>query len=73
MRDGEEWEALAPLFARTDLHLRSLTVRIAADRILPALAAGPLVPRLEKLDFAFTQPERGLATLLTSASSSCAM
>jgi uncharacterized protein (TIGR02996 family) len=64
------WSDLAPLFARGDLQLRTLTMRVPRyiDEILGALADGPLAPHVESLDFALTTPsghaEEGLRKFL---------
>jgi uncharacterized protein (TIGR02996 family) len=60
--DREWWDELAPLFARDDLYIRKLSVRVPSliDRILTAIAEGPFASRVESLDFALTDPDAGM-------------
>jgi uncharacterized protein (TIGR02996 family) len=65
--DRGSWEALAPLFAREDLRIRHLSVRLGRviDEVLTAISEGPFAPHLETLDFALTDPDVGLRSFLT--------
>lgn len=62
----EQWAALAPLFARTDLALEQLAIRMPhlVDRILAELGASALAARIAQLDFALTDPETGIRDLI---------
>ena len=64
--DANWWDDLAPLFARDDLYIRELSMRVPSliDRILTAIAEGPFAPRVESLDFALTDPDAGIRALL---------
>ncbi|CAN5279540.1 hypothetical protein BH11MYX1_BH11MYX1_26030 [soil metagenome] len=62
----EQWSALAPLFARTDLVIERLAIRMPhlVDRILAELGASAVGPRIGRLDFALTDPETGVRDLI---------
>jgi uncharacterized protein (TIGR02996 family) len=64
----ESWDELAPLFARDDLYIRELSMRVPSliDRILTAIAEGPFAPRVESLDFALTDPDAGMRAFLAN-------
>ena len=66
--DRESWDELAPLFARDDLDIRKLSVRVPSliDRILTAITEGPFARRVEELDFAFTDPDAGMRAFLAN-------
>ena len=64
--DRNEWDDLAPLFARDDLDIRKISMRVPSliDPILTAIAEGPFAPRVESLDFALTDPDEGMRAFI---------
>jgi uncharacterized protein (TIGR02996 family) len=64
----DDWEHFAPLFARDDLHIRKLSMRVPQliDKILVAISEGPFARRVETFDFALTDPDPGMRVFLAN-------
>jgi len=62
------WDELAPLFARTDLTLDHLGMRMPelVDPMLSALADSPLAAHVVSLDISQTDPDDGVRALLAN-------